>query len=76
MSISSFELLNKTSAELIVLRNNYVRQRADLPRMHRSGHKANALSADLRICDDAIKAINEILRVRSKRNAKPLATFR
>jgi hypothetical protein len=59
---------------LVILRDNYQRQRADLPRMHRSGGRSNTLSTDIRRCDDAIRTINDILRSRARVN-KPLRTF-
>lgn len=75
MSITPTELLNKTSAELIRLRNDYQRKRTDLPRMHRSGGRVHTLSTDIRRCDDAIRMINDILRKRSRRG-QPLAEFK
>jgi hypothetical protein len=74
MAVSADVLVNKSTVELVAMRADYQRKRRDIPRFHRSS-RTNNLSTDIRRCDDAIRLINSILKVR-QRSRRVLSEFR
>lgn len=74
MKIDTTTLINMSTVDLVNLRDEYTRQRQQLPRMRRASGRSNTLATDVKYCDDAVRLINSILRVR-RRPSRPLAEF-
>lgn len=72
MALDVQSLAAMSTVDLVKLRDDYVSKRTNLPKQGRR-HTPN-LSTDLRSCDDSIRMINQIVKLRQRKRG-PLSSF-